>query len=360
MSKKSIHSGFRTGLRAAAVAVLAAGLAAGAAVAQERIYVGNTTDSTLTVIDPSTNAQVDLGFTLPNTNGLAASADGHQLYAASSTDFAVIDTTINVIVGSVPIPQGTGAIAVHPNGKFVYTLAPIGSTTLTVLSTFIFPHVVQEVPLNTLPGGIAISPDGRLLYIANIFDGSLTVMSTSTYRSFSIPVNPLPIAVAASPDGAHVYVAHPDFNVLTVVDFGAGSITTVSVPSPNALTVTPDGSRVYVTNGAQNTVTAIDAATNAVIATIPVGNEPFAAAVSAGGTSVYVTNQGSDTTSVISTATNTVVATIPVGSTPQPVVDVVRRGPGSKFECMDGGWQHFTNPSFKNEGDCIAFYNSIH
>jgi hypothetical protein len=40
------------------------------------------------------------------------------------------------------------------------------------------------------------------------------------------------------------------------------------------------------------------------------------------------------------------VSTIPIGGMQVPVVDVVRRGPGSKSECMNGGWQNFRNPSF--------------
>jgi hypothetical protein len=29
--------------------------------------------------------------------------------------------------------------------------------------------------------------------------------------------------------------------------------------------------------------------------------------------------------------------------------------PTSKDQCKDGGWQTFTNPSFKNQGDCVSF-----
>src|SRR5712671_3141612 len=75
----------------------------------------------------------------------------------------------------------------------------------------------------------------------------------------------------------------------------------------------------YITNMGSNSVSVINTATNTVIATIPVGNLPFAVAVSPDGRKVYVTddtsNLHSDTMSVIDTATNTVTATIPVGVT---------------------------------------------
>ena len=27
-------------------------------------------------------------------------------------------------------------------------------------------------------------------------------------------------------------------------------------------------------------------------------------------------------------------------------------------ECKNGGWQTFTNPTFKNQGDCVSFANN--
>ena len=51
-----------------------------------------------------------------------------------------------------------------------------------------------------------------------------------------------------------------------------------------------------------------------VIATIPVGGNPFGVAINPTNGLVYVTNADSNTVSVIDPATNTVVATIPVGS----------------------------------------------
>ena len=57
-----------------------------------------------------------------------------------------------------------------------------------------------------------------------------------------------------------------------------------------------------------NTVSVIKTANRAVVATIPVGNEPLGVAFTPDGTQAYVANIGSNTVSVIATATNTVVA----------------------------------------------------
>jgi len=67
-------------------------------------------------------------------------------------------------------------------------------------------------------------------------------------------------------------------------------------------------------------VPVIAAASNTVIATITVGDEPAGVAVSPDDSKVYVANfsfSNAGTVSAIDTATNTVTATIPVGSGPQ-------------------------------------------
>ncbi|NVN91040.1 MAG: hypothetical protein HXX11_10610 [Desulfuromonadales bacterium] len=69
----------------------------------------------------------------------------------------------------------------------------------------------------------------------------------------------------------------------------------------------------YITNNISDSVSVIDTATNSVVTTIPVGDQPQAIAVNPAGTRVYVVNFNADYASVIDTATNTVVSTIPVG-----------------------------------------------
>lgn len=77
----------------------------------------------------------------------------------------------------------------------------------------------------------------------------------------------------------------------------------------------------YVVNHGSGTVSVLDTTANAVVATVPVGNQPLGAAVDPGGMRTYVTNQvvPNGTVSVLDGATNTVVATVPVGAGPSGV-----------------------------------------
>jgi hypothetical protein len=36
---------------------------------------------------------------------------------------------------------------------------------------------------------------------------------------------------------------------------------------------------------------------------------------------------------------------------------VVAGGPTSKAQCKNGGWKSFTDPSFKNQGQCVSWFN---
>ena len=80
--------------------------------------------------------------------------------------------------------------------------------------------------------------------------------------------------------------------------------------------VNPAGTRVYVASNSNNNVAVIDTATNTVVATIPVGSNPYGVSINPAGTRLYVVNRSSNNVSVIDTATNSVVDTVAVGSSP--------------------------------------------
>jgi len=77
-----------------------------------------------------------------------------------------------------------------------------------------------------------------------------------------------------------------------------------------------------VANRGSTTVSVIDTASNGVVATIPVGLDPYTVAVDPTGSHVYVTNfepdpvQDDYRVSVIDTTSNRQVVTVPVGVSP--------------------------------------------
>ena len=161
--------------------------------------------------------------------------------------------------------------------------------------------------INDTPGiGLAASGTGNIASFTAINTGSTPVVASITAT---------PIAVGFA------YITNLVSNNVSVINTSTNAVvSTIPVGNePYGASVSPDGSRVYVTNILTNNVSVINTATNTVIATVLVGSNPWGLAVSADGSKVYVANQASNNVSVINTTTNTVVSTIGVGTGPQGV-----------------------------------------
>jgi uncharacterized repeat protein (TIGR01451 family) len=124
----------------------------------------------------------------------------------------------------------------------------------------------------------------------------------------------------------YAYVPNSMDNNISVIDTATNKvIASVNVgDQPYGIAITPDGNKVYVANQVSNTVSVIDAVNLTVTATVPVGISPVGVTSSPDGTKIYVTNYGnysvpSNTVSLINTTTNTVTATIPVGDKPKGI-----------------------------------------
>jgi len=123
-------------------------------------------------------------------------------------------------------------------------------------------------------------------------------------------------AVHAAP---FAYISNAGSNTVSVINIATNAVVaTVPVGAfPAGVAVNPAGAFAYVANRDSNNVSVIDTHTNTVVGSpVPVGASPIGVAVNAAGTIVFVANAGSNTVSVIDTATNAVTATIPVGTTP--------------------------------------------
>jgi YVTN family beta-propeller protein len=125
----------------------------------------------------------------------------------------------------------------------------------------------------------------------------------------------------------HTNVNIEHANVVSVIDTRTDAVVdTIPVgDNPLGVAASPDGTKVYVVNNNDATMSVIDTKSNTVVATIEgLGNGALQVAITPDGTRLYVTNFGEHadvgipgtTVSVIDTETNTVIATIKVGQQP--------------------------------------------
>lgn len=174
---------------------------------------------------------------------------------------------------------------------------------------------VASIPVGQAPTGIAIDAGGTFAYVANRGDNTVNRIDLTTNTvTATIPVAGNPTAVALTPDGLTAYVVQSTECVIPGPDptpTPGPSPTPTPTPGPTP-EPTPEPDPVCL-------VAAIDTATDAVIASIEVGNEPFDVALSPSGGFAYVTNRADDTVSVIDTSTQLVIDEIPVGTTPEGI-----------------------------------------
>lgn len=187
-------------------------------------------------------------------------------------------------------------------------LAPATSATSPVIAAGAMPH------------GIVVSRDGTRAYVANLMDGTVSVISTATNTVIAtIPTGNGPSSVALSPNGTRAYASNYTAGTVSVINTATNTvISTIKVgANPYSVAISPDGTRLYANNAGSNTVSVVNTATNAVVATIPVGSAPLTTAFNATGSRAFVANAYDDTITVIDTATNKVVGSpISVGDYP--------------------------------------------
>jgi YVTN family beta-propeller protein len=269
----------------------------GVAVAPDarRVFVSNADSQSVSVIETDTQqvmATVAVGH---GPRGLAVTPDGRRVYVANHDDdtVSVIDTLKLAVVQTIGVGSQPYGVAVHPDNGRVY-VSNSGSATVSVLEQG-SASVVDTIRTSALPWALATSQDGMRLYVTHFVAGgagSLDLVSTAqgvvvdTVAGLSQPG-----AVAVSADDAQVYVTH----------FETGEVSTINALSfelearrfvganAGALTVDPDTGHLLVVNYGAGTVSDVSVAGGslsapqavAVIGSQPLGLGHFVAPVSA-------------------------------------------------------------------------------
>lgn len=303
-------------------------------------YVTNNRGN-VSVIDTQTNtivANVSTGGTLPFA--VAVNPAGTKVYVANydRNNLAIIDAATNTVTTTVPIGASPFGVAVNAAGTKIYTTGE-RDYNLTVIDAATN-NVTARVPMGwahrVLPAGlaeaeevgalastsgysygIAPNPAGTKVYVANFWDGNVSVIDTAgnTVETV-IQLGDSPDSMVMNSAGTKLFVTSASESNLTVINPDTNAVTAkIRVGSfPIAVALNPTGTRAYVANRDSGTVSVIDTATNTVIATVILGGRPFGVSVTPDGAKVYVSNFNSNNVSVIDAATNIITANVTVGA----------------------------------------------
>jgi YVTN family beta-propeller protein len=234
-----------------------------------RVYVTCARTGSVTAVEPTRRQVAAVHRVGASLYGVAVSPDGERLYTAdpSRCALSVVGAESGAVAAETVFEERPFGLAVAPSGARLLVSAPRENAVLVTDGL--------GAPRGRLTGvdfavGLALSPDGRLLYAANVFAGTVSVLDVSGLGSLAgsaaavavarIPVARSPYGLALSPDGGRLYVAHFPFDLVSVVDTDERAVAgTFAVPDgPRGVAVSPDGAKLYVANGFASTVTVVE------------------------------------------------------------------------------------------------------
>ncbi len=256
---------------------------------QERVYVANSRINTVSVIETENNqvmATIQFGRSSVRVTGLTLSLDGRRLFAThprGNTVF-VASTTTNAEDDQFPVSgRPFGLVWIDRSNPFLYISTPQdrGVTSADLFETRRGRQLIRTGPN---PSGVTLSPDGDFVYVTDLDESKVSVISTFSNSVVStFAVGRRPDSLALTPDGEHLIVASlqaPEASILNPTDGSVvatlltGSSSAMDQPGLNRVAIAPDGLSALVANEDDDTVSIIDLKSQAVRNVVLVGDQP--------------------------------------------------------------------------------------
>jgi YVTN family beta-propeller protein len=288
-----------------------------------KVYVGVFKDNAVAVIDTTTNRVLR---TIPVQNGphgLVMTPDGRKVYVSSdgASTVSVIDTATDQVVSSIDVGPNPHGLAISPDGRRVLVMA-FGANQVIVIDTT-SDRILDQSPVPLAHNG-AVSPDGHIAYVGSQQQGAtaIVVLDLTAMKEITrVPLDKTPRGLDLSPDGRWLYFTVAGVDAVLVLDTATHQIVgrIATGVSPHVALFTPDGQAAFVVSQGSGELGLIEPTNNTVSTTLKVGKAPHWLAVSADGRTAYVTNEGSNDMSVVDLGSRQVTATIAVGNAPRKV-----------------------------------------
>ena len=331
----------------AAAAALAAFTHSALAQRQQLVFVENSHDGTVSIIDAGTLKVVGSMNVGLSPDEIVASPKGDVLYLARIVrpengrpapggELVAIDPSTRAILYRVPLRGSPNHIALTPDGLRIYVTIVTGNHVAVVDPAR--RAVIDSVLVGTGPHDIEVSRDGQRAYVGLIRGTEVVVFETATNKVIArVPFseNVRPLTLTHDETRLFVQLSHTHaFQVVNTHNWRTAE--TVAMPLPpgvqlpkpmpidvnHGLRVTLDG-KYLIANGSLFDLTAIYSVPDVqLVATIPVGHDPNWITLTPDGKRAFVSNRQSNDVSVIDLASRKEVARIKVGDYPQRMASV--------------------------------------
>jgi YVTN family beta-propeller protein len=257
-------------------------------------YVTNSNSSTITMISVATNSVIGLISGFDGPSGMAINPNGNLAYvnnygygggvgSGNGHTISIVSLLSNSIVGTINVNLAPAAVALSPNGMFLYSVNYVdgnnGTGTVNVIMTS-NNTIIATIPGFSGPFAIAINPAGTLACVTNFGSNNFTpfgttvsildLMANTISSTVTVGIQPSGIAIDAAGKFAYVSNYNTLYNGSALVP-GAGSVQIINLAtrqvlatmftvgqSPNSIALSPSGNFGYVSNFTSNTVTVIN------------------------------------------------------------------------------------------------------
>lgn len=289
-------------------------------------YSWNGTPSPVTVSVPVSPTPIaDVGDVQTGEGALGVAVTNNRAYVVNGDDgtVSVVDTINRVKITDVAVGDLPQGVVVTPDGKKVY-VSNMGSNSISVIDTA-SNTVTSTIDLeDRSPQLMAISPNGRTLYVTTavvdpedenlVLSSQITKISTTTNRVTGSVRNVglVPYAIAVSPNGSKIYViseieSEGDYQSGVFV-FSSYSGTARQIAGvgtqPESLIVSPDSTKLYVGDWDTGTISVVDTRNYQVIDSFTTAPETVdELAVNKDGTLLMVLNADTHAVDVYDTRT---------------------------------------------------------
>jgi YVTN family beta-propeller protein len=323
---------------------------------QVRIYVTNSADDTVDVIDTATNqvVQVIRGIELPH--GVAFSPDATRVYISNESESVldVIDRKSGEILRKIPLSGRPNNIAITKDGNRVLVGIHAEPGAVDVIDASQLSRV-KSIPVNGSVHNVYVTPDGQYAVSGSIENRVATVIDLAREQpvwvvKFDRGVRPM--AFETNPDGStnRIFVQLSDLNGFAVVDFAKrAEVARIRLPDQpggfgiaegrtstpsHGIGVAPNGQSLWVNSSFANAVFEYSLPELKLIGyvSLPEVHSPGRAATGSvpewitftpDSEVVYISNSGARSISAVDTSALKVVAVIPVGEVPKRIKTLV-------------------------------------
>lgn len=184
--------------------------------------------------------------------------------------------------------------------------------------------LAKRVPTGRTPSHIWVDSRSQLAYVTMQDSDELVAIDIATQAiRWRIKTGPMPADVYGRPDDQLLFVGLTGGDSVEVFDISGREPKAVkrikTGAGAHAFRAAGDGRHLYVSNRVANTIGRIDMQTQELVATYPAPGGPDCMDVSADGRYIYVTSRWARKLTVIDTETRKVVRQVPVGKSPHGV-----------------------------------------